>query len=130
MTQTVIRECSINDVPVLVRIAHGHLDPAYRVETSSESREKISFHIAVQWSETAVENFNQLFNYASLYRILQAMHDRVVTGPLEGVIDEVETAIRIEAASQGIVLVQTVVTLQRPDLLHGFVRLSKTASYT
>lgn len=125
-----MRECTIVDVPVLLRIAHGHLDPAYRVETASESREKISVSLSVHWAENRIDRFDQLFNYASLYRILQSMHDRVVTGPLEGVIDELEAAVVAAARDQQIALAKTVVTLRRPDLLHGHVQLSKSTDHT
>ncbi len=132
MTQheNIIRECTITDIPVLLRIAHGHLDPAYRLENSSESREKISFTISVFWHESKINGFEQLFNYAALYRILQTMHDRVLTGPLESVLDEIETTLQAEAAAQSIRMTETRISMQRPDLLHGHVRLSKTTRYS
>lgn len=126
---TSMRECTITDIPVLLRIAHGHLDPAYRLENSSESREKISFTISVFWHEANISGFEQLFNYAALYRILQTMHDRVVTGPLEGVLDEIEATLQAEAKAQGIAMTESRICMQRPDLLHGYVRLSKNTRY-
>ncbi len=123
------RICSIVDVPVLVRIQHGHLDPIYRVEGAAESREKLTVSISVGWQDEGTIDFAHLYNYASLYKLLQAKHDAIISGPIEGFIDELEKEVSASTSAQAIRLTHTHITLVRPDLLHGFVRLQKIKKY-
>lgn len=127
--KTVERSCSIVDVPLIVRIHHDHLDKDARVEDAHHSREKLFITITVTWDKETVRNFDDLFNYAALYHLIQSKHDSIIEQPIECLIDELDDELQYTAQKQNTRLIRTYIRIGRPDILHGHVRLEKTSQY-
>lgn len=119
-----LRRVFMGDVRVMINISHGHHDPTKRVEQSQIRHEPLMFSITA-WHDgpSDVAELRQVFNYCPLHTFIQGMANRIVTRPLESLMDEVMNRMLLECEEQELPPVAVRVTLKRPSLIEGVIEL-------
>ena len=129
MSKLVKRKCEVRDIPLNVHIKHSELEESARVEDSDESFETLKVSIMASWMSGDSVSFDELFNYAELYKYIQDQQGMVVIGPLENVLDQIDTHLQSSAAAQGVKLCESCVSLLRENLVAGDIYMERERKY-
>lgn len=120
MNQHTVRTVELIDVPVPVSINHGHLAPGERVEDSTVSMESLLFTVKVRvCGPYLVKTWDDIVNYASIYRWLREHGNSVISDPIEKKIDELALFIETECEKHMTRLLSIGICVTRPGLLDG-----------
>jgi dihydroneopterin aldolase len=133
MQAKAFRGVELQSIMMPVRVSHGNLEPNQRIDNLSNRIDTLEIRLAVQYEshgEVQPYSMNGAWNYGDVYQKLCLSDVETITGPLEGVLDDVLSLVENTATKQQLSLIDVQATADRMGLAVGYPRLIAKKRYS
>lgn len=126
------KKVELKNIMLPIRVMHEHLDTKERIDELSSRIDILDISVEVTYQNDGKvldKSYDGVWNYYEVYNHLCLSDVQTVTGPLEGILDDVLLLIEKSVLSQNLNLKQIIVSANRMGLAVGYPQLIAMKTY-